>query len=300
MDKPTALVTGGAGYIGSHVCKALGRAGYQPIVYDNLRYGHEWAVKWGPLVEGDILDRARLDEVFATYTPEAVIHFAAYAYVGESVADPGKYYRNNFVGSLTLLEAMRDHGVDKIVFSSSCATYGVPDNLPIREKTPQSPINPYGASKAMVERLLSDFGVAHALKAIVLRYFNAAGADPENEIGEFHNPETHLVPLLLDAASGRRKSITVFGTDYPNSRRDRCPRLHPCIRLGGGPHQSPPCAVGRLPVLCLQSRQRPWILGQGSHRRRRACDRPDCAGRIWRSTAGRSRRSHQRRLEGAR
>ena len=215
MDKPTALVTGGAGYIGSHVCKALGRAGYQPIVYDNLRYGHEWAVKWGPLVEGDILDRARLDEVFATYTPEAVIHFAAYAYVGEFVADPGKYYRNNFVGSLTLLEAMRDHGVDKIVFSSSCATYGVPDNLPIREKTPQSPINPYGASKAMVERLLSDFGVAHALKAIVLRYFNAAGADPENEIGEFHDPETHLVPLLLDAASGRRKSITVFGTDYP-------------------------------------------------------------------------------------
>ena len=169
----------------------------------------------GPLVEGDILDRARLDEAFATYSPEAVIHFAAYAYVGESVADPGKYYRNNFVGSLTLLEAMRDHGVDKIVFSSSCATYGVPDNLPIREKTSQLPINPYGASKAMVERLLSDFGVAHALKAIVLRYFNAAGADPENEIGESHDPETHLVPLLLDAASGRRKSVTVFGTDYP-------------------------------------------------------------------------------------
>jgi UDP-glucose-4-epimerase GalE len=135
--------------------------------------------------------------------------------VGESVADPGKYYRNNFVGSLTLLEAMRDHGVDKIVFSSSCATYGVPDNLPIREKTPQSPINPYGASKAMVERLLSDFWIAHALKATVLRYFNAAGADPENEIGESHDPETHLVPLLLDAASGRRKSITVLGTDYP-------------------------------------------------------------------------------------
>jgi UDP-arabinose 4-epimerase len=215
MVKPTVLVTGGAGYIGSHVCKALGRAGYQPIVLDNLRCGHAWAVKWGPLVEGDILDRARLDEVFATYSPEAVIHFAAYAYVGESVADPGKYYRNNFVGSLTLLEAMRDHGVDKIVFSSSCATYGVPDNLPIRENTRQSPINPYGASKAMVERLLSDFRVAHALEAIVLRYFNAAGADPEGEIGESHDPETHLVPLLLDAASGRLKGVTVFGTDYP-------------------------------------------------------------------------------------
>ena len=215
MDKPTALVTGGAGYIGSHVCKALRRAGYHPVVLDNLQYGHEWAVKWGPLAKGDILDRAQLDEVFGTYSPEAVIHFAAYAYVGKFVADPGKYYRNNFVGSLTLLEAMRDYGVDKIVFSSSCATYGVPDKLPIREKTPQSPINPYGASKAMVERVISDFGVAHALKATVLRYFNAAGADPENDIGESHDPETHLIPLLLDAASGRRNNVTVFGTDYP-------------------------------------------------------------------------------------
>ena len=178
MVKPTVLVTGGAGYIGSHACKALGRAGYQPIVFDNLRYGHAWAVKWGPLVEGDILDRAQLDEVFATYAPEAVIHFAAYAYVGKSVTDPGKYYRNNFVGTLTLLEAMRDHGVDKIVFSSSCATYGNPDVLPIREETPQQPINPYGASKAMAERVLADFGTAHGLKATVLRYFNAAGADP--------------------------------------------------------------------------------------------------------------------------
>ena len=223
MAKPTALVTGGAGYIGSHVCKALGRAGYQPVVLDNLRYGHEWAVKWGPLAKGDILDRARLDEVFATYSPEAVIHFAAYAYVGEFVTDPGKYYRNNFVGSLTLLEAMRDHGVDKIVFSSTCATYGVPEVLPIREETPQKPINPYGASKAMVERVLFDFGAAYALKSSVLRYFNAAGADPENEIGESHDPETHLVPLLLDAASGRRKNVTVFGTDYP-TRDGTCVR----------------------------------------------------------------------------
>ena len=163
-------------------------------MFDNLRYGHAWAVKWGPLVEGDILDRARLDEAFATYAPEAVIHFAAYAYVGEFVADPGKYYRNNFVGSLTLLEAMRDHGVDKIVFSSTCATYGVPDKLPIREETPQLPINPYGASKAMVERLISDFWVAHALKAIVLRYFNAAGADPKVRSASFTIPKLIWFP----------------------------------------------------------------------------------------------------------
>ena len=169
----------------------------------------------GPLAKGDILDRARLDEVFAAYSPEAVIHFAAYAYVGESVVDPGKYYRNNVVGTLTLVEAMRDHGVGKIVFSSSCATYGNPETLPIREETPQRPINPYGSSKAMAERVLADFGAAHGLATTVLRYFNAAGADPENEIGESHDPETHLIPLLLDAASGRRSEVTVFGTDYP-------------------------------------------------------------------------------------
>ena len=215
MAELTALVTGGAGYIGSHVCKALRRAGYHPVVLDNLQYGHEWAVNWGPLAKGDILDRARLDEVFAAYSPEAVIHFAAYAYVGESVIDPGKYYRNNVVGTLALVEAMRDHGVGKIVFSSSCATYGNPETLPIREETPQRPINPYGSSKAMAERVLADFGAAHGLATTVLRYFNAAGADPENEIGESHDPETHLIPLLLDAASGRRSEVTVFGTDYP-------------------------------------------------------------------------------------
>ena len=215
MANLTALVTGGAGYIGSHSCKALRRAGYHPVVLDNLQHGHERAVKWAPWRRGDILDKTRLDEVFATYSPEAVIHFAAYAYVGEFVTDPGKYYRNHFVGTLTLLEVMRDHGVDKIVFSSSCATYGNPDVLPIREKTPQSPINPYAASKAMAERVLADFGTAHGLKATVLRYFNAAGADPDNEIGELHDPETHLIPLLLDAASGGRMNVTVFGTDYP-------------------------------------------------------------------------------------
>jgi UDP-arabinose 4-epimerase len=209
------LVTGGAGYIGSHACKALSRAGYFPVTYDNLVYGHERAVRWGPLEQGDILDRARLDEVMNRYKPEAVMHFAAFAYVGESVADPGKYYRNNLIGSLTLLEAMRDHGSRRFVFSSTCATYGNPDSLPIRENAPQTPINPYGASKLFVERMLKDFEAAHDIRSIALRYFNAAGADPDNEIGESHDPETHLIPLLLDAASGRRPDVKIFGTDYP-------------------------------------------------------------------------------------
>ena len=207
-------MTGEPGYIGSHACKALSRAGYLPVTFDNLIYGHEWAVKWGPLEKGDILDRARLDAVISQYKPQAIMHFAAFAYVGESVTDPGKYYRNNTAGALTLLEAARDHGLSKFVFSSTCATYGIPDRVPITEDMPQHPINPYGASKLMVERMLLDFNSAHGLKSIALRYFNAAGADPENEIGEDHNPETHLIPLVLDAASGRRDQITVFGTDY--------------------------------------------------------------------------------------
>jgi UDP-arabinose 4-epimerase len=213
-ERAAILVTGGAGYIGSHACKSLARAGYLPVTYDNLVYGHEWAVKWGPLERGDILDRSRLDQVIAQYNPSAIMHFAAFAYVGESVTDPGKYFRNNVAGSLNLLEAARDHRIEQFVFSSTCATYGMPDRLPITESTPQNPINPYGASKLMVERMLSDFSAAHGLRSIALRYFNAAGADPENEIGEDHDPETHLIPLVLDAARGRRSSVTVFGTDY--------------------------------------------------------------------------------------
>jgi UDP-arabinose 4-epimerase len=208
------LVTGGAGYIGSHACKALFRAGYHPIAYDNLVYGHEWAVKWGPFEQGDICDRQRLEEVLIKYQPVAIMHFAAYAYVGESVDDPGKYYRNNVAGALTLLEAMRDHAIDKFIFSSSCATYGVPATVPIPEDHPQEPINPYGASKLMVERMLQDFDAAHGLRSISLRYFNAAGADPQGEIGEEHDPETHLIPLVLDAAAGKRPHITIFGDDY--------------------------------------------------------------------------------------
>jgi UDP-arabinose 4-epimerase len=208
------LVTGGAGYIGSHTCKILARKGYQPIVFDNLSSGHTWAAKWGPLEKGDILDRTALDRTIEKYRPGACLHFAAFAYVGESVSDPGKYYRNNVAGSLTLLEALRDHGVDQFVLSSTCATYGVPDKVPIDETLPQAPINPYGASKLMVERMLADFHAAHRLRSAALRYFNAAGADPDVEIGEDHDPETHLVPLVFDAACGDREAITVFGTDY--------------------------------------------------------------------------------------
>lgn len=210
----TVLVVGGAGYIGSHCCKALSQAGYLPVTYDNLVYGHEWAVKWGPFERGDMLDRARLDQVLNAYQPSAILHFAAFAYVGESVTDPGKYYRNNVVGSLTLLEAARDRGIFRFVFSSTCATYGVPNTVPIHEDMPQRPVNPYGASKLMVERMLADFGAAHGLRSVALRYFNAAGADPDGEIGEEHDPETHLLPLALDAASGRRPNLTIFGEDH--------------------------------------------------------------------------------------
>lgn len=210
----TVLVTGGAGYIGSHACKALSRAGYLPVVFDNLSFGHEWAVKWGPFERGDLADRARLDAVIDKHQPSAVLHFAAFAYVGESMDDPGKYYRNNVAGSLALLEAMRDHGIGRLVFSSTCATYGVPDHNPICENMPQNPINPYGASKLMVERMMRDFARAHEIRSIALRYFNAAGADLDCEIGEDHDPETHLVPLVLDAAAGLRPNITVYGDDY--------------------------------------------------------------------------------------
>ena len=212
--QPSVLVTGGAGYIGSHACKALAQAGYTPITYDNLVYGHPWAVKWGPLETGDIADRERLNAVIARYRPQAAMHFAAYTYVGESVENPGKYYRNNVAGTLTLLEALRDHGIDKLIFSSTCAIYGIPEAVPITETHPQRPINPYGASKLMIEQMLQDFAVAHDLRSISLRYFNAAGADPDGEIGESHNPETHLIPLVLEAAAGQRPAINIFGDDY--------------------------------------------------------------------------------------
>jgi UDP-arabinose 4-epimerase len=208
------LVTGGAGYIGSHTCKALAKAGFTPVTYDNLSSGHEWAVRWGPLAKGDILDRRRLEEVFKQYKPSAVMHFAAYADVGESVAEPLKYYRNNVAGTLNLLEVLRDQDVDQMVFSSTCATYGMPEMIPIPEEHPQNPINPYGYSKLICEQMLRDLSVSHGFRSISLRYFNAAGADPDGEIGEERNSEGHLIPLVLQTAMGNRPQITIFGTDY--------------------------------------------------------------------------------------
>ena len=218
QDKPTILVTGGAGYIGSHAVLALQKAGYSVVILDNLVYGHQDIVDTvlnTKLIVGDTNDRTLLDEIFSTHKIDAVMHFAAYAYVGESVSDPGKYYRNNVTGTLTLLDAMVDAGIKKFVFSSTCATYGVPKAVPIVEEHPQDPINPYGATKLMVERMLADFDQAHELKAVCFRYFNAAGADPEGRLGEDHNPETHLIPLVLQTALGTRESISIFGTDYP-------------------------------------------------------------------------------------
>ena len=191
------------------------QAGYLPVCFDNLVYGHRSAAQWGPLIEGDVLDPAALDAALREYAPVAVVHLAAFAYVGESVDSPGKYYRNNVTGSLTLLEAMRNAGVGQLVFSSTCATYGMPRSLPLTEDHPQEPVNPYGSSKKIVEQMLRDFGVAHGLKSITLRYFNAAGADPSAVIGEDHDPETHLIPLALDAAAGLRPHLTIFGDQHP-------------------------------------------------------------------------------------
>ena len=209
------LVCGGAGYIGSHINKLLAQKGYDTIVYDNLIYGHREAVKWGKFVEADLCNRTSLDRVFSENKIDAVFHFAAFAYVGESVTEPAKYYFNNVCNTLNLLETMRAHGCDKIIFSSTCATYGIPEKLPITEDMPQNPINPYGATKLMVERIFKDYSTAYGLKYVALRYFNAAGADPDCEIGENHNPETHIIPLVLDAAYGKRPDIKVFGSDYP-------------------------------------------------------------------------------------
>ncbi len=208
------LVTGGAGYVGSHACKALARAGYTPVTYDNLVTGWQDAVKFGPFEQGDLLDRARLDEVFAKYQPAAVIHFAALSQVGEAMAEPGTYWSNNVTGSLTLIQAAVDAGCLNFVFSSTCATYGEHDNVVLDESTQQQPLNAYGASKRAIEDILRDFQAAYGLKHVIFRYFNVAGADPDAEVGEFHQPETHLVPLMLDAIDGKRGGLTVFGTDY--------------------------------------------------------------------------------------
>ena len=209
------LVVGGAGYIGSHINKRLYQKGCETVVFDNLVYGHREAVRWGILETGDLSDTERLEEIFEKYNIDMVFHFAAYAYVGESVTEPSKYYNNNVANTLHLLDTMVKYHVKTIVFSSTCATYGIPGDMPVTEDMEQKPINPYGASKLMIERILSDYHKAYGLNYCCLRYFNAAGADPEGEIGESHNPETHLIPLILAAAAGDREAVKVFGTDYP-------------------------------------------------------------------------------------
>ncbi len=215
MNARTILVTGGAGYIGAHACKALAAAGCTPVAYDNLVHGHEDAVQWGPLEVGDTLDRDRLDTVLMKHRPEAVIHFAAFTSVGESVADPDKYWRNNRDGTLSLLDAMEAHDIRRLVFSSTAAVYGTPQSVPIPEHAPKRPINPYGETKWAIEEELAARAASHRLASTALRYFNAAGADPEGRIGEDHDPETHLIPLALAAAAGGGEPLTLFGDDYP-------------------------------------------------------------------------------------
>ena len=214
-NRPVVLVTGGAGYIGSHACKQLSMAGFAPVCFDNLSRGHAELVKWGPLEQGDLNNLDAMAAVIEKHQPVAVMHFAALAYVGESVAEPAMYYRNNVAGSANLLEAMQ--GLDKpvIIFSSTCATYGEPDSVPMGEDHRQCPVNPYGRSKLMVETMIADMAVSHGFSYVNLRYFNAAGADPDAETGELHDPETHLVPLALQAANGQLDKLQVFGTDYP-------------------------------------------------------------------------------------
>ena len=211
------LVTGGAGYIGSHTLLSLVDAGHEPVTFDNLGYGHREAVLEGHFVQADLADNAALSRLFETFPIEAVVHFAAFCYVGESVETPEKYFNNNLVNGLNLLNAMLKFGVDKMIFSSSCAVYGDPSEIPIPETHGKNPINPYGLTKHFFEEILSTYEAAHGIKHVSLRYFNAAGADPQGRIGEAHDPETHLIPLVLQTALGRRSEIQIFGTDYPTS-----------------------------------------------------------------------------------
>jgi UDP-glucose 4-epimerase len=210
----TILIVGGAGYIGSHTNKLLNQKGFNTIIYDNLVYGHEEFVKWGRFIEGDLGDSLKLRELFQENNVDAVIHFAAYAYVGESVSNPEKYYLNNVVNTLNFFKIMREFNVNKIVFSSTCSTFGAPQYLPIDEDHPQTPINPYGQSKLFIEKVLKDYSKVYDLSHVVLRYFNAAGADPDAELGEWHNPETHLIPLVFDSLAGQNSAIKIFGADY--------------------------------------------------------------------------------------
>ena len=223
------LVVGGAGYIGSHTCLNLSEKGYTPVVYDSLLNGHKEFAQWGPFEQGDIRDRNRLDEVIRAYNPAAIVHFAGLIEVAQSVFDPIAFFENNVSGSLTLFAAAMHAGIDKLVFSSTCATYGLPLSGQLREDHPQEPINPYGRSKLMVEQVLSELSIRKDFRSVILRYFNAAGADPDGRIGEWHMPETHVIPVAIEAATGKRQKFKIFGSDYP-TRDGTCIRdfVHVC------------------------------------------------------------------------
>lgn len=209
------LVTGGAGYIGSHACKALVAAGYEPVAFDNLSTGWRDAVQFGPFEKGDLLDAERILEVVKKHRPSAIMHFASLAEVGQSMQDPGIYWKTNVLGSLNLLQAAAETDVSNFIFSSTCATYGDHDGVMLDENTPQRPVNAYGASKLAIEQMVANFGTRFSINHVIFRYFNVAGADASGQIGEFHNPETHLIPLAIDAATGKRDGLTIFGQDYP-------------------------------------------------------------------------------------
>ena len=284
----SVLVTGGAGYVGAHSCKALSRAGYVPVVVDNLSTGHESFVRWGPLVRADIRDTDAIARALKAHEVSAVLHFAASAYVGESVIEPQKYYENNVAGTLSLLRAMLDAGCKRVVFSSSCAVYGEPAINPITEDTPHKPVNPYGASKAMVERILDDFARAYGMGVVALRYFNACGADPEGEIGELRDPETHLIARAMMAIQGHISDFAVFGTDYATADgtaiRDY---VHVC-RSRRRPRHERATAAGRRGRRQLQSRHRPRLLGEEGARRHSRGDRRTATGEGGGAPSGRS------------
>ena len=217
MTSGNILVTGGAGFIGSHTCKLLAKSGYVPVTLDDLSTGNRKSVKWGPFIKGSVHDRCLLEDTIQSHAVGSVIHFAGSAYVGESVDNPAKYYRNNIGGMISLLDASRNTGLDKLIFSSSCATYGIPSNLPISEQSEQKPINPYGWTKLICEQMIADHARAYGLRYVILRYYNACGADPDGELGEWHDPETHLIPLALRAATSDQHHLDIYGSDYPTS-----------------------------------------------------------------------------------
>jgi len=251
------FIAGGAGYIGSHVNKMLNERGYETLVFDNLIYGHREFVKWGKFIHGDLADRELLRQCFRSNRISSVMHFSAFAYVGESVVDPARYYRNNVSNTLNLLDVMNEFGVRTFIFSSTCATYGIPKTVPITEDHPQHPINPYGRSKLMIEQILEDYDRAYGIKSVNLRYFNAAGADPDGEIGERHNPETHLIPLTIYAALGVNEDIKIFGVDYP-TRDGTCLRDYIHVSDLGDAH------IKALELIEKNGRSESFNLGNGS------------------------------------